>query len=71
MRLKIVELTSLNINQVYSDSEWTFPHPRPVDLHDRRRAWPMEMLSNGLRHFSAFKGLPPHFSFGLNPVKLN
>lgn len=54
MSLKIVELTSLNIDQVYPDSEWTFPHPRPVDIHDRRRAWIMEMLSKGLQHFSAF-----------------
>lgn len=54
MGLKIVELTSLNIDQVYPESEWTFPHPRPVDIHDRRRAWIMEMLSKGLQHFSAF-----------------
>lgn len=54
MNLEIVELTSLNIDQVYPDSERTFPHPTPADIHDRRRAWIIEMLSKGLRHFSAF-----------------
>ena len=54
MGLKIVELTSLNIDRVYPESERAFPRPRPADIHDRRRAWIMKMLSKGLRHFSAF-----------------
>lgn len=54
MSLKIVALTSLNIDQVYPDTEWTFPRPRPTDILDRRRAWIMEMLSKGFPHFSAF-----------------
>lgn len=54
MRLKIVELTSLNIDQMYPNSEGTFPHPVPTNIQDRRRAWIIEMLNKGFRHFSAF-----------------
>ena len=38
MGLKIVELTSLNIDQVYPNSERTFPHPMAEKLGYIREA---------------------------------
>ena len=54
MELRIVDLTSENINELYPESEQGFPRPNPVDGYNRKMAWVREMLTKGFRHKAAF-----------------
>ena len=47
MKLKIIDLTPENINELYPENECGFPRPFPVDGCKRTMLWVREMLFKG------------------------
>ena len=54
MKLKIVDLTLENINELYPKNERGFPRPHPVDGCERTLVWVREMLIKGFRRKVVF-----------------
>lgn len=54
MKLKIVDLTLENINELYPKNEQGFPRPHPVDGCKRTLAWVREMFTKRFRRKVVF-----------------